>query len=95
MEKKIFWIYWFKDDGIILFLKYSFFNEKLIWFGVNDDILNLMKKLLKLNYIFIVWVVLIYCLYLFFFWIYMYKVIMVDILFIFKLVCWVGGFKII
>lgn len=43
------------------------FNEKLIWFGVNDDILNLMKKLLKLNYIFIVWVVLIYCLYLFFF----------------------------
>lgn len=49
MEKKIFWIYWFKDDGIILFLKYIFFNEKLIWFGVNDDILNLMKKLLKLN----------------------------------------------
>lgn len=95
MEKKIFWIYWFKDDGIILFLKYFFFNEKCIWFGVNDDILNLMKKLLKLNYIFIVWVVLIYCLYLFFFWIYMYKVIMVDILFIFKLVCWVGGFEII
>lgn len=25
MEKKIVWIYWFKDDGIILFLKYSFF----------------------------------------------------------------------
>lgn len=60
-----------------------------------DDTLNLMKKSSKSNYIFIVRAVSIHCLYLFFSWIYTYKVIMADILFIFKLVRWAGGFKII